>query len=442
MSDAPAQPETAPVAEAPAEAAAPAAPREQSRIDALDVARGFALLGIFLVNIDLMALPFGLIEARPAARADSAVWLFVSMFCEGKFYPLFSLLFGMGLALQRQNVLAAGGNFVPLYLRRLALLACFGLLHGLALWYGDILFVYSLAGLLLLAASPLPGRVLLGISGVLWVLGVLAVMSLVSIAALSGEGISGDTPREELLAEALATEVPEDLWETLGSGEIDSPEWLATEISAYRDGPATRAFGFRAVSFALSAGLVLFAGLDILAMFALGAALIRLGLFERTASGELNPWFARFLAGAMLLGMPMAAASVILPVAMGPWGDVLGQGLRVLGGPLLSLGYLSALTLALEANLLGRLLEHLAAAGRMALTNYLSQSLLATFVMYHWGLGQFGTWNGVERALLVLGIFIAQLFLSRLWLRHFRFGPLEWVWRSLTYLRRQPLRKA
>lgn len=420
----------------PSAALAKAKPREAGRIAGLDVARGFALLGIFLVNIDFMSLPLGATELIPEGKSDGLAWLFVEMFCEGKFYPLFSLLFGAGLILQRRNVESRGAAFTPLYLRRLLFLSGFGLFHGLFIWYGDILFVYSFAGLLLLAASGFSGKTLLQIAGVLWLGAVVVMAGLGGLASIGSDENPYATSREEALRAAEEFELPEDILPLFSDGDIESTGWMAAEISAYRDGPYLRTAGLRAVSFIFVAILTLFAGLDILAMFSLGAALVKLGFFEQP--GER--WVPRLLGLAMLVGLPLSAASAVLPLASQSYtGAVLSEVFRVVGGPILSLGYLSAMLLLVQSGLFEKLLELLAAGGRMALTNYIGQSLIGTFVMYGWGLGRFATWSGTERLLFVLVVFMAQLALSRLWLSRFRFGPLEWLWRSLTYWSRQPM---
>ena len=392
-----------------------------------------------MVNIEFMAQPLGLSEFIPSGKGDGLAWLFVEMFCEGKFYPLFSLLFGMGLVLQMENVKAAGGSFVPLYLRRLFFLACIGLTHGFAIWFGDILFIYSVAGTLLLIASGLSGRWLLGISGVLWAMAALVMVGVSSLGALEGGDLSERPSREEMSARAAEVELPESILDIISEGDVESAEWIAAETSAFRDGPTLRSAGFRAASYFFAIFITLFAGLDILAMFALGAALVKLRLFDEEV-GEI--WVPRLLGAAMFIGMPLSALGAVLPLAVQTHGSVaLAEGFRVIGGPFLSLGYLSAAILLVQADLFGRALELLAAAGRMALTNYLAQSVLATFVMYHWGLGKFGSFSGVERMLFVVTVFLAQLAFSRFWMTHFRFGPMEWIWRSLTYWKRQPLRK-
>ena len=403
------------------------------------MARGFALLGIFLVNIDFMAYPLGIVETHPQEDVvDLGVWAFVRIFCEGKFYPLFSMLFGMGLMLQRRRVVARGRSFFPLYSRRLIILCGLGLVHGLFIWYGDILFVYSFAGLVLMLCSGLTGRTLLGIGFVLWLLGLLVAGSLALL-------LPSDLPtgREELLrqaAEVAVSTAPLDyLFSTMSpdgpngavvNGPADPP-WMASEIKAYREGPFFQAFGFRALSFLMiSLVAILGGGLDILGMFFLGAALVSLGLFEETG----REWPLRFVLLALAFGVPVSAVGVVVSVSSpGGLGAGSGEAARILTGPILALGYLGIWILVVRSRLLVMTRHALACVGRMALSNYIAQSIVATFVMYHWGLGQFSTWRLPDLTALVVGIYIAQVVISGWWMRRFRLGPLEWVWRSLTY---------
>ena len=145
--------------------------KERNRIGALDVVRGFALLGILFVNMRFFAMPLGLYEqwlpAEDATTLDVLAHWFIKIFCESKFYPLYAMLFGMGLVLQRTSALKRGRAFVPLYLRRLAVLFAIGLVHAILLWYGDILVVYSVAGLTLLCFARATARSLITVGVVL-----------------------------------------------------------------------------------------------------------------------------------------------------------------------------------------------------------------------------------------------------------------------------------
>lgn len=437
--------------------------RESARITALDAARGFALLGILLVNIQAFAEPFGkFIVPKPESpdAATATLFYLVKVFAEGKFYPLFSILFGIGLILQMGSVQSAGRSFRPLYLRRLFVLLLFGLVHALLLWYGDILFIYALCGTVLLLCSRLQGKTLLTIGAVL-LLGVAVVggsvfgfMTYASNARPAPVSVEASTDPEPA---AVKPSRPDDLdrlakdspFFTLINGFRDEriqggpehPVWLENETKAYRDGPWLDSFLFRAMTwvFYLVFSLIGF-GWSVLAAFFIGAGLAGVGFF----SPERRPLRRRLVILGLLIGLPAAAFGAFAPgLIQGSLPAMLIAGFCTFAaGPLVALMYLSAVTLIAESGSLRGVLRTLSAVGRMALTNYLTHTLVCTFIFYHWGLGQFGQWSRPERILLVVGIFAAQCVLSPLWLSMFRFGPMEWLWRTLTYGRLQPMRRS
>lgn len=439
-------------------AAAPLAP--SARLWAIDAARGLALLGILLVNIQSFAEPFGRFMATAPESDDlptAVAFYFVKIFCEGKFYPLFSLLFGIGLILQMNSVARSGGrSFAPLYLRRLLVLMLLGLTHALLLWYGDILFIYAFAGLFLMFARKLSGKVLLGI-GVGLVLGAAVLGSAVgALMALGGPPpasapasapaeVSNAAPASDPPAESASTPPALSPAARLGEGfrtgklqgPPDQPLWMSLETEAYRDGPWLDAFVFRAMTwgFFIIFGLLGF-GWHVIGMFFIGAGLMKLGLF----APEHRRVRARLALIGLVVGVPAAIASSLLattpPAPLRTFG---ASFLLFAGGPLVSLMYLCGISLLVDSGALTAVTRTLAAVGRMALTNYLSHTLICTFVFYHWGLAQFGLWTRTERLGLVFTIFLAQCIISPLWLSTFRFGPMEWLWRSLTYLRPQPM---
>lgn len=404
-----------------------AAPRERDRLVGIDVARGFALLGILIVNVEFFALPFGeaMGTSPPAKGLALALWWMEKTLFEGKFYPLFSLLFGIGLVLQRGSVVAAGARFVPLYLRRVAVLAAIGLLHAFGLWYGDILFFYSAAALLLLAAVQLARRFVLPLG-----IACLAIALFLGVVTAPFQ-VAGDVDPTSWREVEIRDEPLRSLLESGVFVGPEDPTWMAAEARVYREGPWQSVVVLRAMTWGMFAlAMLLGGGFDILACFLIGAA-----LYDRGAFGpEARPLRVRLLRMGALVGLPLS----LLSTAALAWGDgVLGamlwQGTLILAGPLLALGYLAAWTLLADSGAARPLVAALAAAGRMALTNYLCQSLVMTFLFYHWGLGWFGTVARADRVGLALLVFIAQVLLSVAWMRRFRFGPAEWLWRTLTY---------
>ena len=436
------------------EPAAPVAPTQ--RIQAIDVCRGFALLGILTVNMQFFGEPFGSWmmfgrEGEPAI--DQWAHKFVSVFAEGKFYPLFSMLFGMGLALQFMRGRREGAQFTRRYLRRIGFLFFLGLAHALLLWYGDILFIYSFCATALLLCIRFKARTLLTIA--------LAIVCISAPLTGGFSALNAFKPPVEAAAESPADEsAPEPAktepapartplqelfagFEEFGSASSpDQAWWLESETRAYRDGPWLQAFGFRAISWAsiLVFGLFGFAW-HALAMFFLGAALLKMGLFEE----RRRAWAVRFVLLGFGVGLPIVVGGLLardhLPPIAGLflWGFT-GQ----IGGPLMSLGYIGAIIVIVRnaRGLVAAAAGLVANAGRMALTNYLMQTIVSTAIFYHWGLAMFGQTGDAQRLGLAALIWTCQLGLSTVWLRMFRFGPMEWLWRSVTYLKVQPMRRA
>lgn len=402
------------------------------RIGGLDAARGFALFGILVVNVEFFFLPLAdaLGVGQPAATLERAVWWLQKVLFEGKFYPLFSLLFGIGMVLQRSSLTARGLSFTPIYLRRVVVLAAIGLVHAFLLWHGDILFFYSAAALLLMLAVGLGPRVLLGLGLVTWVLAlsigvVLAVFQ--PRVPLEPIGPIGHAPAGSTISVA----------ELMTSEDVLDPQSLqfrAVETAAYRDGPWTSALAVRSLTFTLISASMLFGGgFHLLAMFFLGAAMAEAGML--TATGR--SWWPRLLLIGFGVGLPMGVASIVAFAGVdGAIGAMIWQGLLLIGGPFLAVGYLAFWMIAWHRGWLSRCTRWLASAGRLALTHYLLQTVVCTFLAYHWGLGWFGQLDRPERVGVGLSLFAVQLVASVIWLEFYRFGPVEWVWRRLTYGRR------
>lgn len=425
------------------------------RNTAIDAARGFALLGILLVNIQSFGEPFGeFIKHRPddaSPWSEVAAFYFVKVFCESKFYPLFAMLFGYGLMTQAARAAARGRAYWAPGIRRYLFLGLLGLAHALLLWYGDILFVYAGCGLILLVlhrvatrALAVTGAVILGVSVLL-----MTVFSLVSAppetsvttepaaeVTVSAPDGTDQPPPEDKHQPAPETPVIR-LLKAMETGEPIAgpadPRWMALEREAYTSGGAADRLAFNAFTWCVFLVVCLVGfGWHVLAMMLFGAVLARLGVFEESRS----LWHSRVLKLALFVALPVcilgATAGQFLPT--GPAGAVFSA-TSMIFGPVLSLGYVAAIVIAVRRGIHARLIGALANVGRMALSNYLFQTLVATTVFYQWGLGLFDQTTRVQRLGMVVAIFAVQLVISSLWLRVFRHGPMEWVWRTVTYLR-------
>jgi len=399
---------------------APIAPGE--RIATLDVLRGFALGGILLMNMEAFVGPVmgsytGLDPALSGADriADGLVYFFV----QGKFFTLFSLLFGMGFAMMAQRADAAGRPFAGLYWRRGLVLLGIGLVHALLVWSGDVLVTYALLSFPLLAFRTTPARVLAWLG---------AAFYLAAPAMLMGLGLlSGWVPDWNGLMAAQGK-------------EMDA--MLEAQRHAYGSGSYAMAVAQRVRDFGMALSNLMVIGAVVFGMFLTGAAFVRSGAIQRP---ELHQRLYQALRWAALpLGLlAMLASFLIEPtVSFGRY-DLrlaLAQSLGLVAGALMCLGYLAWVMRVLETPTGARWLGWLAPAGRMALSNYLVQSIACTLVFYGYGLGLFEHLPRLWQIPFAIGLFAVQVLYSRWWLQRFRFGPAEWLWRSLTYLGPQPMR--
>jgi uncharacterized protein len=479
-------------------AAEPSVPRQSlsqplappQRIAAIDVARGVALFGIFCVNIHYMGEASGTyFDHVPPASADAlsqGAWYFYKTLCEGKFYPLFATLFGAGLAIQfeRARARAAGSRskwsiWWAHPIRRLIALLLIGLAHALLVWFGDILVVYAVLGFAMLILVRLSVRALAIAAGVLaslssffLLLGVLAIAfsagptnrpsptasdasppSAAATTAPSQDGTTPSTPAPDAPAAADAApekpafviddrppfeQIIDGFKKRTLTGPWDQP-YRELETRVMRDGPFSQLFAVRALGWLMAFVFTLFGGgAVILALFCLGAILIKADLFH-PAHALLH---RRLSLIGLLLGLPIAVATVwAKPLSEShAWAALLyGFGLTF-GGPLLTMGYLFTIVRWTHVGVAASIARLFADAGRMALTTYLLCSILGTGVFYYWGLGWFGQTTAFERFGILAIIFASVVVFAHLWLRHFAFGPAEWLWRSVTYLKLQPLR--
>lgn len=412
------------------------------RLQTLDAVRGFALLGILVVNAQLFAEPFQRLM-DPSWATDSLASRVVQFLtiglAAGKFYPLFSLLFGVGLALILQSAQKAGRSFGWLALRRLAALACFGIAHILLLWPGDILLIYAVAGLLMVWFVRFTPRTLLVLAGVFFAIAAVIPTGMAALQAIfterPPEGAQPMPTESSAVLNYLAV-----IQDAKGGGPLD-PRLATIETQIFRDGPYRDALVMRLINYGFSLIYVLTTMLwQVWAMFCLGAALLKLGFFhaDARAGGTTVVWRRRILRAGLLVGLTMSLAAAALytrheDVVLGPMTVLFMQ----VGGPLLSLAYLVLIMRSVERG--GAIWRVIAAAGSMALTCYLLESVIMSAIFQHWGLAMFDRVTWAQRGLIVLGVYVAVLAFAWAWTRAFRFGPMEWMWRTLTYLKSQPM---
>ena len=401
---------------------------ETERIDLIDVLRGFALLGILAANMPLYSHPLlvsGTGMPRGNSPLDGVADFVVAWLATGKFYPLFSVLFGLGVSIQLERAAARGVDFKRYFVRRMLILLGLGVAHALLVWNGDILVVYALVGLLLFLFRNARPRTLL-----IWA----AVLFAIPLAL----GLSN-----ALIGVVAAVAMGPALGAFNVAATLNQINRLA--IETYARGSWGQIFVWRAVEWlVMMLSSLLNAGPHILGLFVLGMYAGKTRLFS-DLPGHLS-LFRKGLRYGLLVGLP---ANLLIALARSSVNGnllspllLLTQPLLLVTGPLLTAGYVGAFAALARRPSIHRLLRPLAAAGRMALSNYLMQSIVCTTLFYSYGLGLFGQVGAFAGLALTFGLWSVQLIVSWLWLRAFRFGPLEWLWRSLTYGRRQPMRRS
>ena len=410
------------------------------RIESLDVLRGFALLGILLVNI----VAFGLVSSAfldpgiyltPIGGIDYIVWAFVELSSEGAMRTLFSILFGAGVVLFVTGSTAKSGW---LHYRRNFWLLVFGLINiYIFLWPGDILVTYALSGFVLWFVRNWKARSLLILATFLILIGSLqnfALKSSLEIARDAAEEMKISISKGEDLSEETAEwaqgwiEYQED-----NQSEIDNiPNEVKKRTSSYA---SAYEYNLKMANDTIYFVIPFFLFLDALMMMIVGMALFKLGILD---GGRGIRFYTKMMCIGFLVGLSINAYEVLLITNSNM--DILETNPYFrftyhFGRLFMGLGYLGLIILLIKIEKLESLRFRLACVGRMALTNYLMHSVIALFIFSGAGLGLLGKFSWSQLYLFVLLIWGLQLYLSPLWLKYFYFGPIEWLWRLLTYLK-------
>ena len=389
-----------------------------ARIASLDVLRGFALLGILVMNIQLFSMPSAAYQ-NPAAFGDLTginlgVWTFAHVFFSQKFLTLFSMLFGAGVCLFADRIEARGGRPAKWHYRRMGWLLAFGLAHAYLLWAGDILVTYAICGCLVYLLRRRGPRTLV-------VAGVASLLVTSLLLVLAGSALT-------------VPEVPEEAISEIRRGWTPDASELDAEIAAYRGGWSEQQPVRAAEAFGIHVGLLPFFAVWFCAgLMLIGMALYKWGILSAARDDR---FYARLAAAGLLAGLPLVAFGVWWNFA-GDWAwqrsMFFGSLFNTWGCIPVALGYLGLVMLAVRRGFLPGLQARLAAVGRMAFTNYLLQTVLCTTIFYGHGLGLFASAERYQQLLIVFGVWALQLWLSPIWMRRYSYGPLEWLWRTLTY---------
>ena len=395
----------------------------QERIEILDVLRGLAICGILIGNMQWFSgygmMPDALATQGPLT--DQLTRFLVHLFVEGKFYSIFSFLFGFGFALQIARAEERGDTEASLFKRRLFWLLVIGLLHAYLLWAGDILSIYAVTGFVLILFRKKSDRSLIK-----WAFALMAVPILTYI----------------LLYILFVSFAPPEAVAKIDAGQIGF--WSESVRKVQQSSYLQIITGYN-LNYIVGryASLILESRLPkILAMFLLGFYAYRRGFFQNLSSHQ--SFIRRVLIYGLILGVAgnvafaiFAGSEAVFPPS--PAG-IVGVITYAFGVPALALGVIALVATLWQKTVWRRLLAWLAPVGRMALSNYLLQTIICVFIFYGYGFGQFGRLSASTVTLIALAIFLFQILLSALWLKYFSYGPMEWIWRQLTYGRRLSLR--
>jgi len=389
------------------------------RIVSIDVLRGFAVLGILIMNIQSFSM-IGAAYLNPYAYGDLSganygVWFLSHLFADSKFMTIFSMLFGAGVVLMAFRREASGRPAAGVHYRRMFWLIIIGFLHGYCLWYGDILFVYGMCGLWIYWFRRRSPRFLL-------IFGFLMV-SVASLLTMFFQVTMPYWPPEAV--DSVATE----WW-------MPPPDAVQEELDAYRGVLSEQQIlraptaVFMQTNHFLTEFLWRAGGLMLI-----GMALFKLGVFGAERS---RAFYLRMTSLGFGLGLPIVVWGVLYRNSS-DW-DVRsaffgGSQFNYWGSLLFAAGWIGVVMLVCQRPGWGRVTRPLAAVGRMALSCYLLQTIICTFIFYGHGLGLYGSVDRVGQASIMLGVWAAMLVMCPFWLRYFRFGPFEWLWRSLTYMK-------
>ena len=402
--------------------------QKQERIETLDILRGFALLGIFLIHmpawfgtpaIYLMVLG----ESMWTNIWDTTVASFIDLFFLGKFYTIFSFLFGLGFVIFYERAKARASKPVLLFYKRIFILLIIGLLHAFFIWYGDILVSYALLALLLPAFFNRKSKTYIKWAIVLFSL-FLLFFGLVALA-------TGMATRMGLVneAEVMANVLP--MIEQMRSG-------IESSFQAYRYGAFADIMAQRRADVLLGYSQIWALFFMIFPLFLLGIYVGKKGILQNI---EANMGFIKKAwKWGLIIGLPMSIVKFIAGNQMNHLLPDIFSFLyyagSILGDTGMSIFYMTSIILLCQnAKWLLRL-KPFGYVGRMALSNYLLQSIIGTLIFYNYGLGLYGQIAPAFGMALALVIFAMQIFISKWWLGRYQFGPMEWTWKSLTYGKR------
>ena len=417
------------------------------RINSIDIIRGVALLGILLMNIT----GFGLFKAYDnplnsggATGWNLSVWWINSMFFEGTMRGMFSMLFGAGILLftSRKSENNQGSEVIDLFFRRLLWMLLFGVIHCyLLLWEGEILYAYAIVGMFAFSFRHLkPKHLIITATVILFISNSLNVKDYYHVKYTFETATAANLKKSknETLSKEESKSIKE--WADLVENDNATPEQVKDEIAERNKGYFSIVM-HKAHENEIIQSLYLYRYTfwDTLAMMLLGMAFLKTGILKATKSNRFY-WIMALIGYVIGLTTNYFETTQIISNNFSILSIYKSFNTYQLGRVFTTLGNLAVIVLFIKSNWLPFLQKSLAAVGQMAFTNYIMHTLICVTIFMGFGFAIYGKLQRYELYYIVFSIWIFQLIVSPIWLRYFRFGPLEWIWRSLTYWQRQPFR--
>ncbi len=395
--------------------------QNQERIELLDTIRGFALLGILIANMAWYSSP-ALYADMLGRNMWTGLWdtttsSFINLFVQGKFYSMFSFLFGLGFVLFFERAKERTTKPKLLFYRRLFILLLIGLVHAFFIWYGDILVTYALLGFLLPLFFNLKPKTLIK-----WVISLFSIF-LLFLAFVMGLVALGEMFNEGAVSDSLQPFY------------TDMESRMESAIHAYGQGTFSEIMAQRTSDTLFSYSGIFASLFVIFPLFLLGLYVGGKKIFQHI---ETNLALIRKTwQWSLVIGLTMSMVKFIFKNLMGAdyfsFDTVIHTGAGFLGDTGLCLFFMTSIILLYQNRKWKSKLKHFSYVGRMALSNYLLQSIICTTIFYNYGLGLYGKVGPALGLLLSIVIFTIQLIISKYWFRYYQFGPIEWLWKSLTY---------
>lgn len=394
------------------------------RIISLDILRGFAILGILIMNIQSMSM-IGSAYLNPYSYGDftginKIVWIVSHIFADSKFITIFSILFGAGIVLFTERLKEKGVSSIKLHYRRTFWLLVIGLLHAYLLWYGDILVSYALCALWVVLFRNKKPKTLF-----IWAFIFIFISFLINF--LTGLSIPY---------------MPEEAKQDLMQSWMPVADEISKEISIYT-GSFSDQLGYR-IQTALWFQTFLFffsVGWKLTGLMLIGIGLYKSGVLNAEKS---NKFYIKLTLFGLIFGYLLVGFGLYKNLTHHfslEYSFFIGSQFNSWGSLFVALGYIGVVMLLIKSFKKGWLAKSLQAVGQTALSNYIIQTILGTLIFYGHGLGLFGQVERWQQILIVIGVWTLQLIISPLWIKYFKFGPFEWLWRSLTYWKIQPIKR-